>query len=107
MSKELIALISTADKTPEQISNEAWEAFVHYRTSKRGLKKCKVCGEYKGFITIKGTKQSATCLCDGILCTTCQVTKIHRPISNIYDETTDEFWHTPWFLHVCKSCREI
>jgi ribosomal protein S14 len=104
MSKELIALISTADKTPEQVSKEAWEAFVHYRATKRGLKKCKVCGEYKGFITKKGEIIGATCICDGILCTTCKVTKMRRPVSNVYYEDTDEFWHTPWFLHTCSKC---
>lgn len=106
MSKELIALISTADKTPEQVSKKAWEAFVQYRAAKRGLKKCEVCGEYKGFLAKKGEKIGATCICDGIICNKCKVTKMRRPVSNVYDEDTDEFWHTPWFLHVCKSCRE-
>ena len=30
MAKHLISLISTKGKTPEQVTKEAWEAYLHY-----------------------------------------------------------------------------
>lgn len=89
-----------------------------------GLNKCERCGEYRGEVMKKDLnwegyydKENAekseeligvTCLCDGILCPKCKKNKIHRPISNSYDEESNEVWHNPWFggMMGCNECRK-
>ena len=87
-----------------------------------GLHKCEACGEYKGEATEKDlspldklgyeTKGGAgylevSCLCDGILCPTCKKNKIHRPISNSYDEEGSDIVHHSYMSWVtaCGECR--
>ena len=49
-----------------------------------------------------------SCLCDGILCPKCKKNKIHRPISNSYDEKDNDIVHHPYFTGMmgCSECRE-
>ena len=89
-----------------------------------GLVKCEVCGEYKGEVKEKDLNWgdsyfdkaevekseecfSVSCLCDGILCHKCKKNKIHRPISNSYDEINNDIGHWPWFTGMmpCKECK--
>lgn len=88
-----------------------------------GLVKCEVCGEYKGNVkekdlnweghALRADKResdailSVSCLCDGVLCPRCKRNKMRRPISNSYDETTNQVWHTPVFIGMagCSQCR--
>jgi len=91
-----------------------------------GLVGCEVCGEYKGEIKEKdlnwndlyfnkvGVEKSeeylsVSCLCDGILCHKCKKNKIHRPISNSYDEIDNDIGHWPWFTGMmpCEECKNI
>ncbi len=101
----------------------------------KGLEKCPVCGEYKG--TVKGSELSrfweqdesvdddmkqfmeesyeedrdkmltVTCLCDGIPCQRCGKNKIHRPISNSYDEKSNTIEHWAFFCGQipCWECK--
>jgi len=89
-----------------------------------GIIKCEVCGEYKGRVMKKdlsweGSYNNAeaekseeylgiSCLCDGILCPKCKKNKIHRPISNSYDEKSNSIGHWPWFsgMRPCDECRK-
>ncbi len=84
-----------------------------------GLVKCPVCSEYKGKTKAKNLNWdypsgidpnqiiSISCLCDGIICPKCNITKIHKPISNQYDQETNSIWHSPWFAAQagCQKCR--
>ena len=91
-----------------------------------GLVKCEVCGEYKGEVKEKDLNWgdsyfdkaevekseeclSVSCLCDGILCHKCKKNKIHRPISNSYDEINNDIGHWPWFTGMmpCEECKNI
>ncbi len=104
MSKKLIGLISTDGKTSEQICKEAWQAFINFRAAKLGLKRCEKCSEYRGTAIDDGEEIGVKCICDGITCTKCSITKIRHPISNYFNETDGEIWHTPHFLHTCAKC---
>jgi hypothetical protein len=92
----------------------------------KGLVRCEVCGEYKGEVKEKDLNWndlyfnkaeaekseeylSVSCLCDGILCHKCKKNKIHRPISNSYDEIDNDIGHWPWFTGMipCKECKNI
>lgn len=93
-------------------------------TIPEGLVKCEVCGEYGGQVMEKDLdwegsfdKEDAdkseehltiSCLCDGILCRICKTNKIHRPISNYYDEESNSIWHIPYFGATvgCAECRD-
>lgn len=89
-----------------------------------GLVRCEVCGEYKGEVKEKDLNWndlyfnkaeaekseeylSVSCLCDGILCHKCKKNKIHRPISNSYDEIDNDIGYWPWFTGMmpCKECK--
>lgn len=89
----------------------------------KGLHKCQRCGEYKGqgrekdlfppdrlgYETKGGLGYfEVSCLCDGILCPKCKKNKIHRPISNYYDEESNSIWHVPHFVGQfgCAKCRK-
>ncbi len=70
----------------------------------KGLKKCEVCGEWKG----KTKQAEILCVCAGPLCVTCNEKRIHRPISNYWDEDTGRAIHVPWFVGFelqCDSCK--
>lgn len=90
----------------------------------KGLIKCEKCGEYRGEVMKKDLhwgdyyydKENAekseeligvTCLCDGILCPKCKKNKIHRPISNSYDEESNQIWHNSSFsgMMPCGECK--
>jgi|GEM_PF-2958585 len=91
-----------------------------------GLHRCEICGEYNGKVQRKdlnwettfevlfsGTKDSeeyigVSCLCKGPLCKKCEKNRIHRPISNSYDEKKNTFGHWPWFTGMmhCAECRQ-
>lgn len=91
----------------------------------KGLVKCEVCGEYKGSVkendlswsdysdkeSVNNSEEilGVSCLCDGILCPKCKKNKIHRPISNSYDETDNSIGHWPYFTGMmgCEECRSI
>lgn len=91
----------------------------HTSTIPAGLTKCASCGEYNGKVRAGDLNNKwssidpeklvgVTCLCHGILCMRCGRNKIHRPISNEYDPTTNEVWHTPYFAGCipCAECRK-
>lgn len=96
----------------------------HTALAPEGLYKCKKCGEYKGSVMEKDLNWNgsfhkteaekseeyltASCLCDGILCPICKKNKIHRPISNSYDEKDNDILHHPYFTGMmgCDECRE-
>ena len=89
----------------------------------KGLVKCKVCGRYKGEVKEKDLNWdgyfaqadketsnkhlSVSCLCEGILCPKCKKNRIPKPISNNYDEESNQVWHTPAFMGMagCSECR--
>jgi len=82
----------------------------------RGLARRPVCNEYRGAV-LKGdlppsmqreeAAVAVLCICDGIPCRKCGTGRIHRPISNYWDEAKGGFVHCPWFsgLGTCDSCR--
>ena len=75
----------------------------------KGLYKCEKCGEYRGEVKEKGKEYlTVSCLCDGILCPKCKKNKIHRPISNSYDERGNDILHHPYFTGMtdCGECGE-
>ncbi len=86
----------------------------------KGLTKCLICGEYKGKTKAKYLNWdypsginpnqiiSTSCLCDGIICPKCHISKIHKPVSNQYDQETNSIWHSPWFAAQagCQKCRD-
>jgi hypothetical protein len=81
--------------------------------------KCTVCGEYRGKVCANALNWNwertedrqrligVTCLCDGILCSRCKRNKIHRPITNSYDEARDAIEHWPYFSGMipCAECQ--
>jgi hypothetical protein len=80
-----------------------------------GLVRCTVCHEYRGAVRNDDLPPSmqrgecvvaVLCICDGILCRECGTRRIHRPISNYWDEARGTLIHCPWFsAHVaCKTC---
>ncbi|HEY4513563.1 MAG TPA: hypothetical protein VJH06_03565 [Candidatus Paceibacterota bacterium] len=76
-----------------------------------GLIKCGACGEYKGKV-IEDDEEGyigVSCLCDGIPCPKCKINKIHRPISNSYDEINNSIGHWPYFsgMMPCNECKNI
>lgn len=89
-----------------------------------GLVKCEVCGEYRGRIMSKDLNWSdsfdkenkeksdeylgVSCLCDGVLCRRCKTNKVHRPISNSYDEKSNSVSHWPYFAGMmpCIECKK-
>jgi len=81
------------------------------------LYRCEVCREWVGIAnrrllapgqrTEQDSFTAVLCLCDGPLCRRCGRNRIHRPISNYYDEAGDSIWHVPYFagLAPCRECR--
>ena len=81
------------------------------------LFRCEVCGEWAGIINRRFLRSdqrtqgdsftTVLCSCDGPSCRRCGVNRIHRPISNWYDEADDSVWHVPYFagLAPCARCR--
>jgi hypothetical protein len=63
-----------------------------------GWTRCATCGELRG--------GSCLCLGDGLVCAACGQGRIHRPISDYYDEKTREIIHVPYFaaLKACRAC---
>lgn len=75
-----------------------------------GLVRCEQCGELKGRgITPDRWHEVVivSCLCDGIVCSSCGESRLHRPISNYYDEANGEVIHVPYFgfMAHCQACR--
>ena len=88
-----------------------------------GFHKCKVCGEYTGKTKIKNLSWegnfnkadnekseeyiSVSCLCQGIICKACGKNRIHRPISNSYDQKTNTIGHWSYFsgMRPCSECK--
>jgi hypothetical protein len=83
-----------------------------------GLTRCPVCGEYRGSTRARRTDRNeppdaselddviaVRCVCEGIPCRSCGK-KMHRPISNYYDERTGTIWHVPYFrgMFPCGEC---
>jgi len=83
-----------------------------------GLYKCEKCDEYKGKVKVDpnnmlsvdelGKALTVSCLCGGVLCPQCKKNKIHRPISNSYDEKSNTIVHWPYFTGMagCEKCRK-
>jgi hypothetical protein len=77
----------------------------------RGLIRCEVCGEWRGSGVAPDPPDGATvstakisCLCDGLVCGNCGQERIHRPVSDRYDEESGTVWHLPYFMGL-KNCR--
>lgn len=80
----------------------------------KGLIRCEVCGEYKGDCLdheLPGGEGelvpiSVRCLCEGLVCGDCGHGRVHRPISNYYNESRGEIIHVPYFMagRKCASC---
>lgn len=70
-----------------------------------GLVKCDVCGEYKGRVTEDENEGEllVQCICDGVECRNCGK-KIHKPISNYFDETISSVIHVPHSKDLCSDC---
>ena len=70
--------------------------------------RCLVCGELKGEFLYKGSHDpkpvlaQVPCLCDGLVCGNCGHERIHKPISNRYDEDDGRVWHVPYFMGLTK-----
>lgn len=86
-----------------------------------GLSRCPICAEYRGVMALgylhnfsssiyryenPSTPLTVQCICDGILCRTCNKNRIHRPLSNSWEERGG-FGHMPYFAAMipCKDCR--
>lgn len=105
MSKKLITLVSTHGKTPDNVTKEVWNNYAKFRAAELGLIKCDACGEYKGAAIDDEGITAVICICNGILCTICKKAIIRRPISNHFETTDAKIWHTPYFSHACRKCR--
>jgi hypothetical protein len=82
----------------------------------RGLVRCEVCHEYRGAVRNDDLPPASQreeavvavlCICDGIPCRKCGKDRIHRPISNYWDEARGALIHCPWFSAQapCERCR--
>ena len=80
-----------------------------------GLVRCSTCGDLKGrglapdpptYTTMSPV--TVTCLCEGLICGACEVERMHRPISNNWDDVTQKVWHSPYFMAMrrCGNCGE-
>lgn len=51
---------------------------------------------------------TVSCFRDGILCPKCKKNKIHRPVSNSYDEESNTIEHLFYLAGMmgCSECRE-
>jgi hypothetical protein len=121
-SSYLVALREEFEKRKIVVTDK--KVLVNEPLIPEGLSKCKKCGEYKGevkekdlnwgdsFKKVEAEKSeeylTVSCLCDGILCQICKKNKIHRPISNSYDEKDNHILHHPYFTGMmgCGECRE-
>lgn len=83
------------------------------KTAPEGLTRCPVCGELRGRALFPDpphhktfSEATASCWCDGLLCGTCGKGRIHRPISNYYDERSGRLISVPYFraLAPCPRC---
>ena len=87
-----------------------------------GFSRCPECGEFNGQTLAKyldwpfsminpppppDKMIGVSCLCNGILCGRCKKNKVHRPISNSYEEDTNTIGHWPYFTGMmpCRECR--
>ena len=77
-----------------------------------GLEQCPVCAEYRGdwLVSDRNDERSTvrvSCLCEGIVCPRCGTNRMHRPISNRYDEVDGIVLHVPYFIGWagCRKCR--
>jgi hypothetical protein len=76
------------------------------------LTRCETCGELKGELLDSEDEDEddpvwiMECLCDGVVCTNCGKGRMHRPLSNFYDEEAGHPWHVPAFAHLkpCGRC---
>ena len=86
-----------------------------------GLSRCPISREYRGTTLERYVCETpdeyemgpdaevrVDCICNGITCRECGETKMHRPISNSYDEETNTVIHHSWVsgLKTCKECRK-
>ena len=72
------------------------------------LRRCPRCGEFRGRVPHpEGIWPGADviCLCDGIACRYCG-SRIHRPISDYFNEERGCVIHVPWFGAnlPCRDC---
>jgi hypothetical protein len=100
--KKLITLVSTSGKTSEEIMRELLNDLPHHQARKKGLRQCKVCGEYRGW----AGRLKVECLCSGVTCPKCKTNAVHRPTTNYYDIETQKVWHVPYFKSICTECND-
>jgi hypothetical protein len=62
------------------------------------LARCPRCGELRG--------DSASCLCEGLVCGACGSERIHRPLTSYWDETAQCLINVPHFTYLrrCRTC---
>jgi hypothetical protein len=77
------------------------------------LEKCEICGEYKGIVyehqtPIETLNVLVECLCDGEFCRNCKKNRVHRPISNYFNESSGRIIHVPHFGPcICSECQPV
>lgn len=80
-----------------------------------GLERCKICNEFCGVVRnedlpVACQREEAVvvvqCICDGIFCRKCGEGRVHRPISNYWDEAKGALIHRPWYSaqEPCELC---
>ena len=107
---------SKLPKHPSAREYQAVPANLSSAAIPRGLVRCEVCHEYRGAVrnddlpTASQREEAVVavlCICDGIPCRKCGKDRIHRPISNYWDEARG----ASYLLSVvqrqapCKRCR--
>ena len=83
-------------------------------TVPKGLKRCPVCGEYRGVCWVPSVfdrrdleQVTVSCLCDGYVCGACGKGRMHRPISNCYSEMSGTVLHVAYYCgwQRCSKCK--
>jgi len=116
--ESIISVINT--RTKENILSILFDIWRRLTKSiPPGFERCPVCGEFNGttkakYLNWEGLPPddleetiTVSCLCKGILCRRCKKNKIHRPISNSYEEDSNTIDHWPSFSGMipCSECR--
>ena len=67
------------------------------------LRRCAQCGEFRA------DEHRILCVCNGRCCERCGERKMHRPVSDYYDEWDGHLWHVPWFCtpRLCRDCDPV
>ena len=89
----------------DKAQRRAMEAYSHDYAKSLKLELCAVCGEYRGAAIEDGQIVAVTCLCDGAICTSCKLARIHRPISNYFSIRYGKILHVAYFVTQCRRSR--